>query len=371
MSAYSRPSLTDLINQAAQDLSATGPLLRFSNLAVLGKAVANLAHLHYGYLDWIALQSNPFTATDQYLEAWAALRKVYRKAATQATGSVVFNGVAGTYLASGTGLSRTDGRLFTTTAGGTVGVDGTVTVDAEADADPEGLTGAWGNTALGTQMTLATAVPGILATGVVSTALTGGADLENDTLLRGRMIEAYQNPAQGGAKSDYIRWAKEVPGVTRAWCIPNGEGVGTVVVYIMLDDVRAAFDGFPQGTDGCATAETRGTTATGDQLLVADYMDDGRRPVTALVYTKGPSADPQDFTISGIPSGSQPDVETAIADVLRREGAPDGTTIVPLSHIQSAISAVSGVSEFLITVPTANITCALGDIPTLGTVTFA
>ena len=369
MSAFSRPSLTDLINQAAQDLDEAGPLLRFSNLAVLGKAVANLAHLNYGYLDWIAQQSNPFTATDEYLEAWAALRKVFRKAATQATGSITFSGTVGTFLPSGQSVARTDGVLFTTTSSGTVGGAGTVTVNATANADPTGQTGAFGNTAAGTQMALATAVPGILATGVVSTAFTGGADLENDTLLRGRMIEAYQNPAQGGAKTDYIRWAKEVPGVTRAWCLPNDDGVGTVGVYIMLDDVRSAFNGFPQGTNGCATAEGRGTTATGDQLLVADYIDP-LRPVTALVYTKAPTASPQNFTLFGIDSGSQPGVEAAIADVFKREGNPDGVTSVPLAHISSAVAAVSGVSAFLITSPAVDIVCAKGHIPTLGTVTF-
>lgn len=371
MSAFSRPTLTELINQAAQDLAATGPLLRFSNLSVLGNAVANLANLHYGYLDWISLQANPFTATDEYLEAWAALVKVYRKPATQATGSITWSGgVAGTYLASGAGVTRTDGVLFTTTSAGTVGSDGTVTVTAEANADPQGITGAFGNTVAGTQMTLTTAVPGILAAGVVSTAFTGGADMETDTALRGRMIQKYQNPAQGGAKSDYVNWAKEVPGVTRAWCIPQISGAGTVGVYFMMDDVRAAYGGFPQGTNGVATDETRGTAATGDQLLVADYISP-LRPVTALVYAKAPTVAAQNFTFSGIASGSQAAVEAAVADVLQREGNPDGVTPVPLSHINSAVAAVSGVSAFLMTSPTTDIVCAPGYIPTLGTVTFA
>jgi uncharacterized phage protein gp47/JayE len=46
-----------------------------------------------------------------------------------------------------------------------------------------------------------------------------------------------------------------VPGVTRAWCAPNGFGSGTVVVYTMWDSAEAAHNGFPQGTDGVSQNE--------------------------------------------------------------------------------------------------------------------
>ncbi|STJ26665.1 baseplate J protein [Citrobacter braakii] len=85
---YKHPTLTDLRGQVRSDIQSalpkTGGLLRFSNLKITGDVQAGLSYGHYGYLDWIAQQSTPFTATDEYLEAWAALVAVYRKPATAA-----------------------------------------------------------------------------------------------------------------------------------------------------------------------------------------------------------------------------------------------------------------------------------------------
>src|SRR6202051_1725853 len=101
---YSRPTLTDLRGQAAADISSgiqgSDPLLRFSSLQILGTALAGLAQEQYGYTDWVSIQANPFTATDEFLEAWAALKNVFREAATQAgmvvPGQVTFPGTSGT-----------------------------------------------------------------------------------------------------------------------------------------------------------------------------------------------------------------------------------------------------------------------------------
>src|SRR4051812_2127816 len=110
---FVRPTLSDLDNQVAQDIAAalpgSDPLLRFSNLKITGKAQARLANLHFGYLDWIARQTNPFTAEGEYLEAWAALKGVYRKLATSASGVVNFPGTPGLIIPAGAGVVRGDG----------------------------------------------------------------------------------------------------------------------------------------------------------------------------------------------------------------------------------------------------------------------
>ncbi|WP_180821339.1 baseplate J/gp47 family protein, partial [Vibrio parahaemolyticus] len=72
--------------------------------------------------------------------------------------------------------------------------------------------------------------------------------------------------------SDYIVWAKEVPGITRAWVRRRLLGAGSVGIYIMCD--ANTNDGFPIGTDGPATKEVYQIHATGDQLRVADYLYD-------------------------------------------------------------------------------------------------
>lgn len=365
---YKRPTLTELKNQVAQDLSAAGSMLRFSNLAIVGKAQANLSNLEYGYLDWISKQSNPYTAEDEFLEAWAALKNVFRNAATQATGKATFTGIAGKVMPIGTQWARTDGKTFTTTEAGTVGIDGTVEVSAVADEDPSGLLGAFGNTLTGTQMALTVGIPGIQPNGVVSVAFTGGADLEDNDSLRSRMLQAYQNQPQGGSQSDYDTWALQVPGVTRVWTKRNGMGVGTVVVFFMMDAVRSGDGGFPQGTNGISQLEERsGTVADGDQLIVADHIYP-LQPVTALVYACAPGENSVDFDIDGVDVGQQAAVTVALADLLYREGVPGGT--IPLAHVWSAVESAVGNAPFLIVNPATDIVSSAGYLPMLGTLTW-
>lgn len=365
---YARPTLSELRANVAADqaaeLDGSDPLLRFANLRILGKTQAGLTHLQYGYVDWIARMAVPFTAEDEYLEAWGAFKGVYRKDATSADGFATFNGSAGE-IPAGWGLVRSDGVKYTVSAAASIG-GGTVQVEATAN-DP----GAAGNCVVGTQMSLASPIPGIQSNGSVTSPFTGGADVEDNDAYRERVLEAYQESPAGGDESDYIRWAKGVAGVTRAWVARNGFGAGTVVVYVMLDLANATSGGFPIGTDGVATAETRSVVkATGDQLRVANALYD-LQPVTALVYGVSPIRDNINFTISGLIGASaatKQAIAAAISDVFFRNGAPGGT--VNLSDIESAIGAVSGTAGFVITSPTGNITSATGHLPVLGTVTY-
>jgi len=374
---FERPSLGDLRTQVAQDIASalpgTDPLLRFSNLNILGTVLAGLAHLHYGYLDWIAQQAVPFTATGEFLEAWGSMKGVHRNPASQASGTVEFKGTNGTVIFSGTQLVRGDGKTFTTTASGTVS-GGVVTVPAIADADPAGLLGAFGNTAAGSTMSLGQAVAGLQSGGTVAAAFTGGADLESDANLRVRVMLAYQNPPHGGDADDYVNWALEVPGVTRAWCVPNGFGAGTVSIFVMLDEAQAIHGGVPQGTNGVATGEPRDTAATGDQLAVANHIFP-LQPVTALVYVLAPVTQAVAFTISGLASASadtQAAVAQAITDVFRQFATiSSGSTTVHLSYIESAIAAIPGTAGFVITNPTGNISAPAGTISTLGPITYS
>lgn len=367
---YPRPTLTQLIAQTYADIRSSlpgaDPILRFSNLNILAKAVAALANGHYGYQDWIAQQSNPYTATEENLEAWAALKGVIRIAATKATGSVTFTGTAGVLIPAGTRLVRGDAVEYTTNSDATIGGGGTIAVTVTAL-----IAAAAGNAIAATLLTLGPSITGVAANATVTIGLTGGADAETDDNLRSRMLAAYSAPAQGGSATDYVQWARAVAGVTRAWCEPNGMGSGTVVVRFMMDVTEAAFGGFPQGTDGTATGETRAANATGDQLAVANYIF-GLQPVCALVYAVAPINNPINFTITGTAAWSaatKTAVQNAISAALIQNGAPGAT--VQLSYIEAAIAAVAGTAGFVITTPSGNVTQTSGKIPTLGTVTFA
>ncbi|WP_206152097.1 baseplate J/gp47 family protein [Clostridium cochlearium] len=64
-------------------------------------------------------------------------------------------------------------------------------------------------------------------------AFSGGTDIEDEEHFRERVMEAEQEEQLSGADSDYIRWAKEVPGVGYAYVISEWNGPGTVKVLIL------------------------------------------------------------------------------------------------------------------------------------------
>lgn len=61
----------------------------------------------------------------------------------------------------------------------------------------------------------------------------GGTDIEDEEHFRERVMEAEQEEQLSGADTDYIRWAKEVPGVGYAYVDSEWNGAGTVKVLIL------------------------------------------------------------------------------------------------------------------------------------------
>lgn len=376
---FGRPNLNSLRQQASADLAAflpgADPLLPVSNLGVIADILAEGFHGNYAYLDFIAKQSVPFTAAAEALEGWAGMKGVIRKPATKAAATATFVASVGSVLPAGWPVNRKDGVGYVTLAEVTAGGGGSVTVDIEAVE-----AGALGTIADGAPVVLGQARAGIASTGA-AVSLRPGADVEDDEAFRTRMLQVYAHPPQGGAQSDYVEWALQVPGVTRAWCVRNGNGIGTVVVYFMLDVVRADDGGFPDGTDGVATAEDRDVAATGDQLLVADHIYP-LHPVTALVYAVAPARNVVTFTINlpGASAAVKAAVEAVIAAVFLAYGEPGGTVFNNV--VESAISAIGGTAGFVITAEACthgaitpgaagNIKSNAGYLPVLGVVTWA
>lgn len=375
---FARSTLSDLLSQAQADLAAalpgTDPQLRYANLKVLAKILAEGVNGAFAYLDYIARQAVPFTARDEALEGWAALKGVTRKPAVAAAGFGIWQGTPTRVIPAGTPVSRGDGEAYVTTADAAVGGGGTVTAPLVAVK-----AGASGSLVAGSLLVLGAAVAGIAASGAVAAGGTPGVDVEDFEAFRTRTLTIYAQPPQGGAKPDYEEWALQVAGVTRAWCVPLGKGAGTVSVYFMMDVAEAAFSGFPQGVNGVAAAEPRAVAAQGDQLLVANHIIP-LRPVTALVYALAPIADPVAMTIDLLtPSAAlKAAILDAIRAVLLAYASPGG--MVTLSKVESAIAALAGADGFVITSVsidygtispvTGNVTASPGYLPVLGVVTW-
>lgn len=372
-----RPTLSQLQQQVQADIDGS-PIgltgwLRNAIVPILGWAMAGLAYLHYAYQDYIAQNATPWNAQDEWLFGWAGLVGVTQKDATAATGTwtMAGTGVANTALPSGTILSA-GGLQFTTTAAASVSSGGALSVAVVCST-----AGTVGNLATGTGMSLATPVGGINSTGSFTLG-TPGADQETQAAMKTRMLQRYAAPPQGGDLADYVEWALEVPGVTRAWATPNGNGAGTVVVYTMFDDTESAYGGFPQGTGGVAAAETRGTAATGDQLTVANSIF-SKQPVTALVSSVSPIKTSIDFTVTGANAPTcQAEIETALADMFVRlanvGGTLDPATMAAWPEIEpndwyAALEAIPGLGSFDVTSPNAPLTPTAGQLYAVGTVT--
>ncbi|WP_158658376.1 baseplate J/gp47 family protein [Achromobacter sp. AONIH1] len=319
-------------------------LLRYSNVRVLGDVQAGLAHLHYGFLDGIARDAVPWTARGEYLAAWGALKNVYLKPATGATGAVQFDATPGAILDEGAEINAASGVAYRTVQAATASATGRLTASVAAL-----LPGVSGNCPAGTVMSLGVAVPGVTSQGRASSDLTGGANTEDQEAFRVRVMDAYRAPPRGGAELDYVTWAKSVPGVTRAWCLRNGYGAGTVVVYIMLDAAQAGHDGFPVGQDGVATDEPRGVPAIGDQLTVANAFYP-LQPVTALVYVCAPRRNSLTLTLEGLSGASlstRAAIAQAVAGVLMLSGSPN-RAVVSRTDIVTAIRAVPQTAGFVL-----------------------
>ncbi|MCO7512406.1 baseplate J/gp47 family protein [Serratia fonticola] len=379
---FKRPTLTELRDrnrvQLESELRKTGSLLRFSNMRILADADAGLSHLHYAYLDYIAQQSTPYTATDEWLSGWAAMKSVYQNAAETAhTAAYQFSGTPGAMVDKGVVLNRGDGYQYRLDTGITIGPGGTsvgaltaILPDIVSDSSGGGISG---NADAGTILTLDVALPGIESSGVMVDPAVGGADIEEQESFRARMLLAFQNPPQGGSDTDYKQWALAVPGVTRCWVKRRLMGAGTVGVYIMCDGNDETNHGFPVGTDGISQLDDWGAAkATGDQGRVADYIYP-LQPVTALVYVCSPVEKVIDFEISGI-SHVGSDVTTAINaaidNVFFEGGNPDGTGKIYISDLNRAIGDIEGTAGFILVSPSVNIILGVGQLPVRGEVIY-
>lgn len=348
---FARPTLTEVIERVLADLSSRvvgvdGAVLRRSVLGVLGRGLAGASHELHGHLEWIARQVIPDTADAEYLERWANIWGVRRKAAEFAEGQVTFTGANGSIIPEGTLVQRQDGARFETLA------DATIAAGAASVAVRAQEAGAAGNTIAGATVTLLQPVSGVQANASVAAGgLTNGSDTEDDDALRDRMRDRIQKPPQGGAANDYVRWALEVPGVTRAWLYPMEMGPGTVTVRFVRDD------------DASIIPDAAEVDAVYDYIELV-------RPVTAELFVVAPIAAPLDMTIQINPNTAavQAAIRAELEDLVRREAEPGGTILI--SHLREAVSTASGEFDSIIVSPSANVAHATGEIAVLGTITF-
>lgn len=343
-----RPSLQILTDRIRNDIIsrlAADEVLRRSDAEVYARAESLAMHAMYGYVDWIAAQLFADTCSEDMLDRHATFWKVARKVSAAATGTVTFATSVGAYIPSGTLVRALDGVEYATTAEATAVAAATaVAVEAVEAGDA-------GNRVTGQSVLLVAPVDGVQTTATAG-ELSGGADIESFTAWRARILAAMRKPPAAGTPNDYVMWALEVPGVTRAWCYPLELGLGTVVVRFVRDDDASLIPD------------------AGEVSTVQDYID-ALRPVTAAVTVVAPVASAVNFTISVTPATAavKAAVQAELEDLLLREAEPGGTLY--LSRIREAVSLAAGESDSTVTVPSADVTKSSGQIATMGVITWA
>ena len=211
--------------------------------------------------------------------------------------------------------------------------------------------GASGNIPAGTILSLASPVVGI-ENEAVSEAVSGGSDIEDDESLRSRLLYRMRNPPKAGTKTDYVAWAQEVSGVTRAWCYPLELGPGHVTVRFMTDG--ATDDGIPS------------------EVMVERVREhiETLMPVTTILTVVAPVATPLDMTLDILPDN--PEIRTKIASAVRQiiqiEAEP--ATEVLLTSLNRAVASVEEVTSFRILSPTDDVKAATGEILVPGTISY-
>lgn len=102
---------------------------------------------------------------------------------------------------------------------------------------------------------------------------------ENDSAFRSRILQKIQNPLTSGNKNHYVYWAKKVPRVGDAKCIPCWNGGGTVKIIVLSDE------------KGVPSEETL--------QAVRDYIEENR-PVGAEVTVVGATPIPVTIEVNVI-----------------------------------------------------------------------
>lgn len=344
------PTLDSLIKRIQTDFDTSvddlEPRLGFGYANVTIRALAGLTFGLYNNLAKVSRDIFISQASPEGVKVHGETYKVPLKVATAARGNVTFSGTNGSSVLQGTILQRADGVRYVVQQSVTLS-GGTATTLVQAET-----VGVATNLDAGAQLLLVSPVGGVNASATAG-ALTGGTDTEDIESYRERILDERRNPSLGGTQADYVKWTRQVPGVTRAWCQPEIFGPMTVGVRFAMDNNYVG--GIPQSADVTA---------------VATYLENFR-PIGAQVSVIAPTPQPVNFTLSITPD--TPEVRAAIEASLRaliqRESAPGATLLI--SRLREAISTSAGESDNVLASPSANVPATSANhLHTMGAITW-
>lgn len=344
---YEIPTLPALIKRTEADFERNAPdALRRSDAKVAARALSGAAYELYGYQAWIARQANPATCDEAMLLSWAEWRLDDGPTpAVAATGLAMVTGSSGALVDAGQRYRSKDGRHYV--------VDESVELvagRASLKMVSEDV-GALGNIEVGT-LTAVTPVLGVNAEAVIGPdGIVGGAEKESIEAVRARVKAAFKNPSKVGNGADFVEWALEVPGVTRAWPLPRWMGPGTFGLAFVRD-------GDPD------------IIPTAAQVAEVQAHLDKRRPVTAEVYALPPEALPLNFSLRLKPDSTalRAAVEQSLRVLIDDEAGPGETLLI--THVRAAISNTPGETDHVLSEPMTDVVIGVNQVAVPGVFTW-
>lgn len=191
-----------------------------------------------------------------------------------------------------------------------------------------------------------------------------GIDDESDESLLGRYDEKIENSPGPGNNSDYIRWAKEIPGVGNVLPDPLWRGPGTVRIVILtpdgkqaaqslIDEVQKVIDPDSRGIgEGKAPPGAKVTVDTADVLYVTAVIPN-------LSMEHG-------YTLEQV----KVNAEEALQDYLRRINPGGIVRIQEASSVVINASGVLDVGDILLNGSRNNFTLDIIELASLGEVKY-
>ena len=338
-----------IVDDYRTKLGTHAVLLPHSPEAALASADAATAHALYRYIERASLTALwAVMYNDDYLDLWASRFGVPRKTGGRGTGTIEVNGEDDTIVPKDTLWERVaDGFRYRVLADTTL-TGGPTTVPVEATAS-----GALGNATGGSPVRLVEDVAGVVAEAEITDDITNAAEPETNDQLLQRLLQRLRFPPKGGGHGDYVRWALENKGVTRAWEFEtNGlvDELGYITVRYVRDGTYDADPMFPSNVSdrNAVAAHIKGKMPTGLRLVVPQPDGDPPNPPEYGPQALDPTIKikPNTFTVRTA-------VKRAIRVALTR--ARIGPSTFPVSLLVNALSNEELVQGFEIMDPGGNV----------------
>lgn len=271
------PTIAEIADQILASiqtkLNQTVPSSPKSFFRVLSYAMAGAVWLLYRFVVWAEDQIFPQTASAARLTLIGEQYGIVRTAASAWSGTATATGENGTLIPGGT-LWTANGVVYQQTGDATLAPNATITLTSLQ-------AGASTSLEVGAELRLVSPIGGASDLATVASVSLAGADQESDANYRSRVIDRLKRKPQGGAIADYVAWAREVPGIVKAFAYNTGAGQVTVYPLAALSGNRIP--------------------SPAKVTEVQSYVSSGaRKPLVASVLAVAPTEKTLDVTVTAL-----------------------------------------------------------------------